>query len=189
LLYTRFVEHSAQDVWQVWQQVLAAEPDARLLIAGQGRAGEEHLLAQMAAEAGAGRSVQVLGWLPASARSGSFAAVDAAMLPVQDTLLSRAKSPMRLLDLLAAGVPVATQRVGEYGEMVQDGVTGLLAPPDDPAALACSVVALLRDPGLCQRLGQAAREDVRNRFIWPALAETALAAYRAVDCRPASQCV
>jgi glycosyltransferase involved in cell wall biosynthesis len=189
LLYTRFVEHSVHDVWQVWRRVLAAEPGARLLIAGQGRAGEEILLAQMAAETGVRRSVQALGWLPASARPGLFAAVDAAMLPVQDTPLNRAKSPMRLLDLLAAGVPVATQRVGEYGEIVQDGVTGLLAPPDDPAALACSVVALLRDPDLCQRLGQAASEDVRNRFTWPALAEAALTAYRAVDCRPASQCV
>ncbi|HSN77423.1 MAG TPA: glycosyltransferase family 4 protein [Anaerolineae bacterium] len=178
LLYTRFVEHSVQEVWQVWRQVLAAEPDAQLLIAGQGRAGEEHLLAQMAAEAGAGRSVQVLGWLPASARPGLFAAVDAAMLPVQDTLLSRAKSPMRLLDLLAAGVPVATQRVGEYGEIVVDGATGLVTTPGDPAALAHSVLALLRDPALRRRLGHAAREDVSVRFVWPALVETALAAYR-----------
>jgi glycosyltransferase involved in cell wall biosynthesis len=180
LLYTRFVEHSAQDVWQVWRQVFAAEPDARLLIAGQGRVGEEHLLAQMAAEAGAGRSLQALGWLPACARPGLFAAVDAAVLPVQDTLLSRAKSPMRLLDLLAAGVPVATQRVGEYGAIVVDGASGLVTAPGDPAALAHSVLALLRDPALRRRLGHAAREDVNGRFSWPALAETALAAYRSI---------
>ncbi len=186
LLYSRFVEHSIHDVWQVWRQVLAAEPAARLLIAGQGRAGEETLLARMADEAGAGHSVQVLGWLPASARPGLFAAVDAAMLPVVDTPLNRAKSPMRLLDLLVAGVPVATQRVGEYGELVTDGVSGLLAPPGDPAALARCVVALLRDTSLRQRLRQAAREDVRTRFAWPALASSALAAYRAVDCRPVS---
>jgi glycosyltransferase involved in cell wall biosynthesis len=180
LLYTRFVEHSAQDVWQVWRQVLAAEPSAQLLIAGQGRAGEEHLLAQMAAEAGVGRSLQALGWLPACARPGLFAAVDAAMLPVQDTLLSRAKSPMRLLDLLAAGVPVATQCVGEYGEIVVDRVTGLVTAPNDPAALAHSVLALLRDPALRRRLGHAARANLSVRFVWPALVETALAAYRSI---------
>jgi glycosyltransferase involved in cell wall biosynthesis len=189
LLYTRFVEHSAHDVWHVWRQVLVAEPGVQLLIAGRGRDGEEALLAQMAAEAGAGRSVQVLGWLPANARPGLFAAVDAAMLPVQDTPLNRAKSPMRLLDLLAAGMPVATQRVGEYGAMVVDGVTGLLAPPGDVAGLAANVVMLLRDGDLRQQLGQAAREQVRHRYTWPMLAETALAAYRATDCCPACQCV
>jgi glycosyltransferase involved in cell wall biosynthesis len=189
LLYSRFVEHGQNDVWRVWRRVLAAEPDVQLLVAGRGRSGEEHRLAQLAAQAGAGSSVRVLGWLPASARPGLFAAVDVAMLPVQDTPLNRAKSPMRLLDLLAVGVPVATQRVGEYGEMVQNGVTGLVAPVDDPAGLAHNVVALLRDPDLRQQLGQAAREDVRRRFAWPALAETALAAYRAADCRPAFLCV
>jgi len=98
---------------------------------------------------------------------------------VQDTPLNRAKSPMRLLDLLAAGVPVATQRVGEYGSMVRHGVTGLLTQPDDAAGLAANVVTLLRDRDLRQRLGQAASEDARRRFAWPALAETSLAAYHA----------
>lgn len=183
LLYTRFIEHSAQDVWQVWRQVLRAEPSARLLIAGRGRAGEEHLVAQMAAEAGAARSVQVLGWLPSCARPGLFEAVDAAMLPVQDTSLNRAKSPMRLLDLLAAGVPVATQQVGEYGALVVDGVSGLLAPPGDSAALARQVIALLRQPELGQRLSAAACAEMRARFAWSELAEIALRAYQAADCR------
>lgn len=185
LLYTRFVEHSPQEVWQAWRAVLAAEPAAQLLIAGQGRAGEEALLAQIAAGAGAGRSVRQLGWLPARARPGLFAAVDAAMLPVQDTPLNRAKSPMRLLDLLAAGVPVATQRVGEYGAMVVHGVTGLVAPAGDSAALACQVARLLSSPELRQQLSRAAQQDVRVRHAWPVLADRALAAYRAADCRPA----
>lgn len=184
LLYSRFVEHSAEQVWQVWRQVLAAEPGARLLAAGPERAGEVGRLAQLADAAGVGGSVQVLGWLPPAARPGLFAAVDAAMLPVQDAPLNRAKSPMRLLDLLAAGVPVATQHVGEYGEMVVDGVTGMLAPPGDPAALASSLVTLLRSPDLRQRLSDAARRDVRVRYAWPALASVAVAAYRAAsDCR------
>ncbi len=185
LLYTRFVEHSAGEVWQVWRQALAAEHDARLLVVGSDSRGDSARLLRLADAAGVGRSVQALGWLPPVVRPGLFAAVDAAMLPVQDTPLNRAKSPMRLLDLLAAGVPVATQRVGEYGEMVVGGLTGLLAPPGDPDALAAHVVALLRSADLRQRLGDAARRDVQLRFAWPALSEMALAAYRAADCLPA----
>lgn len=179
LLYSRFVEHGAGDVWQVWRQVLAAEPAARLLVAGQGRSGEETLLAQMAAEAGAGHSVQSLGWLPANARPGLFAAADAALLPVQDTMLNRAKSPMRLLDLLAAGVPVATQRVGEYGVMVVDGVTGLLAAPGDAAGLAGQMIRLLRAGDLRLHLGQAAAAAMQAHYAWPQLAQSALNVYHA----------
>jgi glycosyltransferase involved in cell wall biosynthesis len=177
LLYSRFVEHGPAQVWQVWQQVLAAEPGAQLLVAGQGRNGEEHRLAQLAAQGGVGWSVRVLGWLPASARPGLFAAVDAAVLPVQDTPLNRAKSPMRLLDLLAAGVPVATQRVGEYGELVVDGVTGLLAEPGDAAGLAKCVVRLLRSPELRRHVGETAAAAMRTERAWLFLAQRALAAY------------
>lgn len=188
LLYTRFVEHSPQEVWRVWQHIVAAVPGARLLVAGQGASGEEAALARLAAEGGAGPSVQALRWLPAATRPGLFAAADVAMLPVADTPLNRAKSPVRLLDLLAAGLPVATQRVGEYAELVQDGVTGLVTAPGDPVALASAVVLLLRDSDLRGRLGQAALQDVCRRRAWPALAAVALAAYCAAGCQAAQPC-
>ncbi|HNS04298.1 MAG TPA: glycosyltransferase [Anaerolineae bacterium] len=179
LLYTRFVEHTPEEVWRVWREVLAAAPGAQLLAAGQGRGGEERQLAHLAAQAGAASTVRLLGWLPADARPGLFAAVDAALLPVQDTPLNRAKSPMRLLDLLAAGVPVATQRVGEYGTYVVDGVSGLLAEPGDAAGLAERVVRLLHSPELAGRLGQGAAATLRAQHAWPGLARSALAAYQA----------
>lgn len=182
VLYTRFVEHGAQEVWQIWRRVLEAEPGARLLVAGRGRNGEEVELAALAAAASSVHAVQLLGWLPASARPGLFAAVDVALLPVRDTPLNRAKSPMRLLDLLAAGVPVVTQQVGEYGDLVRHGATGLVTAPGDAAGLAHSVLTLLRDPGLSQRLGQAAWSDMRARRAWPVLVQTALAAYGAAGC-------
>ena len=99
------------------------------------------------------------------------------MFPVADTPLNRAKSPMRLLDALAAGVPLAAQAVGEYGEYVADGETGLLAPPGDADALATAIVRLLDDPGLARRLGDEAARKAAIDHSWPRLAEVALAAY------------
>lgn len=179
LLYTRFVEHDVLDVWQMWRRVVSAQPDARLLVAGNGLHSEEEVLREIASAAGAGHTVQVLGWLPASVRLGLFAAVAAAVLPVRDVPLNRAKSPMRLLDLLAAGVPVATQLVGEYGALVRHRATGLVSEPGDAAALAQNVLLLLASPELRRQLGQAAMQDVCARRSWPMLAQTALAAYRA----------
>ena len=100
---------------------------------GDGAAGEGQALARLASAAGWPHSIVLLGWQPAASLPGLLAAMDAALFPVADTPLNRAKSPMRLLDALAAGLPVAAQAVGEYGEYVVDGESGLLAPPDDEA--------------------------------------------------------
>ena len=69
--------------------------------------------------------------------------MDAALWPVRDTATNRAKCPMRLVDLLAAGVPVATQAVGEYGAYVRHEESGLLARPGDEAGLAGADVATI----------------------------------------------
>lgn len=122
-------------------------------------------------------SVRLLGWVPEVSRAGVFAAVDAAMLPVADTALNRAKCPMRLVDLLAHGVPVAAHAVGEYGSYIRHEETGLLAQADDDGALAAAAVRLLREPRLGAHLGQAAAACMRSDYNWDRLAAVAVAAY------------
>ena len=77
----------------------------------------------------------------------------------------------------ARGIPVVASRVASLPEVVEDGVTGLLVPPGDPAALRAAVGALLRDPARRERLGRAAQHRVSDRFTWNRAAEVALAAY------------
>jgi glycosyltransferase involved in cell wall biosynthesis len=59
---------------------------------------------------------------------------------------------------------------GGPAETVMDGVTGCLVPPEDPDALADRVLALLRDPVLRQRMGQAGRAHVLANFTASAYA-------------------
>jgi glycosyltransferase involved in cell wall biosynthesis len=54
--------------------------------------------------------------------------------------------------------------VSAIPELVQDGETGVLVAPNDPAALASALVRLIRDPGLRQRLGRAGEARVRGQF-------------------------
>jgi glycosyltransferase involved in cell wall biosynthesis len=54
--------------------------------------------------------------------------------------------------------------VGGVPAVVEDGVTGLLAPDSDAGALADAVLALLGDPARREEMGRAARERVRARF-------------------------
>jgi len=75
----------------------------------------------------------------------------------------------------ACGLPQITTR--EAGDVVLDGVNGLIIPPDDPAALATALEKLHRDRDLCQRFGVAGRERVANHFTWGHFHKRLLEAY------------
>jgi glycosyltransferase involved in cell wall biosynthesis len=68
------------------------------------------------------------------------------------------------VEALLLGRAVVAAGVGGLTEILEDGVTGLLVPPDDPQALAAAIGSLLADPARAQALGRAGRADARARF-------------------------
>jgi L-malate glycosyltransferase len=69
-----------------------------------------------------------------------------------------------ILESMAAGIPVVATAVGGTPELVDDGVTGFLVPPREPAALAGAILRLLEQPDLARRLGRAGRDKVHRKF-------------------------
>ena len=69
---------------------------------------------------------------------------------------------MALLEAQAAGLPVVAGAVGGVPSILVDGVTGMLAPPDDPAAFAAAARALIEAPAQRAGMAAAARENVRR---------------------------
>jgi glycosyltransferase involved in cell wall biosynthesis len=69
-----------------------------------------------------------------------------------------------LLESMAAGVPSVATRVGGNPELIEEGVSGLLVPPRDAAALARAMVAILDDRDLALRLGAEAKRRAVERF-------------------------
>ena len=65
---------------------------------------------------------------------------------------------------MAVGLPVVATDVAGIPELIRHGENGLLIPPEDPAALAAAVRALLADRGLREQLSNAGRETVAERF-------------------------
>lgn len=98
-------------------------------------------------------------------------ACDIAVLPSRAEGLSNA-----LLEYLAAGLPTIASRVGGNPELVEDGVSGFLVPPDSEA-LSMALLKMLRDPGLMRRLGERGREFVVQNFSFERLVREVDALY------------
>ena len=72
--------------------------------------------------------------------------------------------PNVFLESMAMGVPVVATRVWAIPELVEDGRSGLLVPPEEPQAMAAAMVHLLTDMGLRRRIIAGAHDRVRNEF-------------------------
>jgi glycosyltransferase involved in cell wall biosynthesis len=84
---------------------------------------------------------------------------------------------LTLLEAMACGTPVVCSDVGSLPEVVENGVTGRVVPPGDPAALWTAISSLLEDADLARRMGEAGRARVLERFTWDAVAENCLRIY------------
>jgi glycosyltransferase involved in cell wall biosynthesis len=73
-------------------------------------------------------------------------------------------TPNTLIEAMAMGLPVVSTHSGAIAELVEDGVSGLLVPPCDEAALAAAIARLLADPDLRRAFGAAGRRRAEEHF-------------------------
>jgi len=139
--------------------------------------GEEKQFLDMAAARGWRERVADVGWVEPEQLRGLFAAADAALYPFDDTLINRAKCPVKLIDLLAAGVPVVGEAVGQVREYIQNNETGILVEPRASEAFARNLILLLQDAALRARLGAQAAATMARDYNWARLAERVEDAY------------
>ncbi len=85
-----------------------------------------------------------------------------------------------LLEGMACGTPAICTNVASMPEIVEDGVTGFVVPPNDPAALREKLLYLRDNPERARAMGDAARARVLRHFTWPAVVERCLKIY--ADC-------
>ena len=178
LLYTRFFEFPVGRVIDLVRRVRERVPTVRLLVVGKGLFGEEDDLLRESRRVGLGDAVEYVGWVEPQRLGAVFSRAALAVYPFDDTLVNRAKCPVKLLDLLAAGMPVVAEAVGEIREVIRHGETGWLVEPGDTEGFAQAVVRLLEGPALRRRIGEAAAQDVRRRRSWDHLVERVEQAYR-----------
>jgi glycosyltransferase involved in cell wall biosynthesis len=135
-------------------------PRTRFVIHGDGPCRD--LLHARIATLGLGRAVTLAGGTHEP--EAALRTLDLFALPS----LSEASSNA-LLEAMASALPVVATRVGGSAHVVEDGATGLLVPPRDPAALAKALVTLIEDRRLAARLGAAALARVQVAHSLPAM--------------------
>ncbi|MGK5055410.1 glycosyltransferase [Janthinobacterium sp. LB2P49] len=151
-------------------------PTARLVLAGGGP--QRAALARLARSLGVLDSVRFAGPVDNAAMPALYLASDIVLNPsLADNM------PNSVLEALACGVPVVSTNVGGIPALLQDGVTALLVPPGDPAAMAHAIVALLRAPPRAQALVDAGLAHAAT-FGWPGIAPRLAAHYRRIRATP-----
>ncbi len=152
---------------RAWPRVVARLPAARLWMLGDGA--ERARLEELARREGVAHALALPG--PVADAAPFVRAADAAVLP------SRTEGmPVALLEAMACAVPVVATAVGGSAEVLRDGLTGRLVPPERPDALADALVEALRDPAAQDR-ARAARAEVAARYGLDHVAEVLLEVY------------
>jgi glycosyltransferase involved in cell wall biosynthesis len=89
-------------------------------------------------------------------------------------------------EAMACGTAVVATTAGAFPEVIEDGVTGLLVPPADAAALADAIARLMNDAALRRRMGEAGRARIEEHFTWRQTALKTAALYEEVLSRSLS---
>lgn len=165
LTVARLVPHKGVDVaLEAVAALSRAGHDLGYAVVGEGPA--RPALEAQAASLGIADRVRWLGAVPDEALPGCYAAADFYLG------LSREEGPqaegfgLALLEAQASGVPVVGGRSGGTADAVADGVTGLLVPPTDVAAVVTAIRLLLDDRARAGAMGAAGRERAEREFDW-----------------------
>lgn len=135
--------------------VLKVIPDAKFIIIGDGNLSKK--LKGLTAVLGIERDVYFTG--NRKNIKTMLELLDVFVLPSLHETFSFA-----IAEAMAAGLPVVATNVGGIPELVEDGITGLLIPSENPKLLTDAIVELLKDPNKCKQMGQRGQDRIRKYF-------------------------
>jgi glycosyltransferase involved in cell wall biosynthesis len=157
--------HGVESLLESFHQFHQRYPKSRLLIVGDGP--ERERLEATSEAYQLSTAVTFTGAVSPEAVPEFLAKMDVGVAPYP-VLENFYFSPLKILEYMAAGVPVVASRVGQISELIDDGASGLLYSPDDVNALTLALFDIFHKPVFAERLARAARQKVEKHYSWDA---------------------
>ncbi|MGN1311198.1 MAG: glycosyltransferase family 4 protein [Clostridia bacterium] len=172
LVYEKGVQH----LISAMPKILAGYHDAKLIIAGKG--GMINELKSQVNAMGLGNKVYFTGYLNAKQVSKMYKCADISVFP-------STYEPFGIvaLEAMLAGVPTVVSDVGGLNEIVEHKVDGMKSYAGNPNSLADSILELLLNPELCDKITKKAKQKVKNEYNWVKIAQDTYFTYEKAICK------
>jgi glycosyltransferase involved in cell wall biosynthesis len=118
------------------------------------------------------KSVRFRGFLPHNVMPEEYSSADMFVFPSR-----RESFGLVLAEAMASGLPVVSTSAGAIPEVIENGITGILVPPEDSEKLASAVIHLLDDPERMRQMGVKGKERVEKYFTWDKVANKVVQFY------------
>jgi len=161
--------------------LIARQPEARLLLVGGGPC--EAALQAQAQKSAASEAIRFVGRVPHDQVERYYALADIMAYPRKKSRLTDLVTPLKPLEAMAQGKIVAASDVGGHRELISDGATGVLFPPDNPAACAEALARLVSQCDTWDALRAAGRAHVETSHDWAENAKRYLGVYQTLVSR------
>ncbi|QJR04990.1 glycosyltransferase, exosortase A system-associated [Sphingobium yanoikuyae] len=152
------------DLIAAMPRLVRARPRAKLLLVGGGPM--EQALRDQALASPFTDHIVFVGRVPHDQVEHYYAQVDVLAYPRKAMRLTDLVTPLKPLEAMAQGRLVAASSVGGHRELIEDGVTGTLFAPDDPAAIAQALAGMFADRGFWDERRVVARDFVERERNW-----------------------
>lgn len=163
LSVTRLVRADVQKgvdvVLRAMPEILRRCPEARYVIVGDGN--DRGALEQLAVKLGITGRVEFRGELSDEGLCRAYQEADVFVLPSQQEGFG-----LVFLEAMFGGLPVVAARSGSAPNVVEDGVTGILVPPEDEKQIVSAVSGLLLMPEERRKMGEAGRRLVGKKYLF-----------------------
>ena len=173
-------EKGVQHLISAMPKILEGYHDAKLVIAGRGGMTDQ-LKAQVEAM-GLSNKVCFAGYLNAKQVSKMYKCADVSVFP-------STYEPFGIvaLEAMLAGVPTVVSDVGGLNEIVEHGVDGMKSYAGNSNSLADSILELLLNPALCEKITKKAKQKVKNEYNWAKIAQDTYFTYEKAICKTVAE--
>jgi glycosyltransferase involved in cell wall biosynthesis len=169
-----FANHPILLLLDAFEQVRHHIPSATLLLVGGGE--DYDRIKKEILTRGLGDGVIMTGRVDPATVASIYAASYLVVDPVLDDDAARARSPLKIVESLAMGIPVVTGDVGDRAAMLDKGRAGILVKPGSADALADGIVYAINNQAQYESMAKQARE-VSEPYRWEHLAQEFIKVY------------